>query len=116
VARGVDVRRTAMRLRNPENAPSAREVEILKSFAERIKAGEDMAKIEHAEIVGSGGDRTHVYMKPIPMASEPCATCHGTDIKPEIRERISQLYPKDQATGFSAGELRGAFVVKQPVK
>ncbi len=55
-------------------------------------------------------------MKAIPMAAEPCAACHGTDVKPDVKSEIDKLYPQDQATGFKPGELRGAFTISMPVK
>ena len=110
-ALGSDVRRTALKVRNPNNAPTDRERKVLEEFAARAASGADAAKLEHAEIVQSDGKRTLFYMKAIPMASEPCAACHGTSLKPDVAAEIARLYPKDQATGFSPGELRGAFVV-----
>ncbi|MGM0774574.1 MAG: c-type heme family protein, partial [Pseudomonadota bacterium] len=37
--------------------------------------------------------------------------CHGKSIDPEVKAKLDELYPEDQATGFSEGDLRGAFVV-----
>ena len=39
--------------------------------------------------------------------------CHGTDIKPKVKEKLDELYPEDEATGFFLGDLRGAFVVEE---
>ncbi len=114
-ALGLDVRRTALKVRNPLNAPSDRERKVLEDFAAKIKAGADVAKLEHAETISEAGKSTFVFMKPIPMATEPCAACHGAELKPEIAAEVAKLYPKDQATGFAAGDLRGAFVVTKPL-
>lgn len=35
----------------------------------------------------------------------------GQSIKPDVQAKLKELYPEDEATGFSEGELRGAFVV-----
>lgn len=32
-------------------------------------------------------------------------------VAPELAETIDRLYPRDRATGFARGELRGAFTV-----
>lgn len=115
-AQGVSVRRTALKVRNPTNAASAREKAVMENFVAQLKAGADIAKLDHAEIVTDGGAQTLVYMKAIPMAGEPCALCHGTEVKPDVAAAIGKLYPKDEATGFAPGELRGAFVVSMPMK
>ncbi len=104
------VGRTALRVRNPDNAPDKWEAAILQKFEQRVENGEDAAQIEYSEILDNGGQRRFRYMKAIPTGGL-CLTCHGSDLAPELRERIAKLYPDDQATGFSAGELRGAFTV-----
>ncbi len=107
------VGRTALKVRNPDNAPDAFEARILKDFVTRIAAGEDAAKVEHSETVLEDGVRMFRYMKAIPMAAQPCLVCHGETLTPELSAEIGKLYPEDQATGFKAGELRGAFTVIQ---
>jgi hypothetical protein len=49
--------------------------------------------------------------KAIPTAAEPCLMCHGSGLDPALKAEIERLYPDDQATGFKAGERRGAFTV-----
>ncbi len=113
-ARGLEVGRTALRVRNPANAPDAWERAVLENFAAQIKAGKDPRKLEHAETVtDASGARTFRYMKAIPMGAVPCLTCHGTP-EPSLKAEISRLYPQDEATGFKPGELRGAFTVTAP--
>lgn len=114
--RTMDVGRTALKVRNTANAPDAFETRVLEDFAKKIAAGADPATLEHAETVTENGSSTFRYMKAIPMAAEPCAACHGTNVKPEVKAAVDQLYPKDQATGFKPGELRGAFTIKQAVQ
>lgn len=103
---GAEIGRTALRLRNPANAPDAWEAEQLHRFEERLAAGEPAADLE-AMLEGPEGLR---YMKAIPM-QEGCAACHGTELAPALGARIKALYPQDRATGFSPGTLRGAFTV-----
>lgn len=45
-----------------------------------------------------------------------CTLCHGTDqqVMPEVKAAIVSNYPKDQATGFSEGALRGYFWIEVP--
>lgn len=112
-AHGVKVGRTALKVRNPGNAPDAFERRVLEDFVRQIAEGADATKLEHAEIVSDGGGRVLRYMKAIPMAAQPCATCHGAELSPELKAEIARLYPDDQATGFKPGELRGAFSVTE---
>jgi len=51
-------------------------------------------------------------MKAIPTGGG-CLLCHGTNLSPEIGQALADLYPEDRATGFTEGDIRGAFVVIQ---
>lgn len=108
---GLTVGRTALRVRNPNNAPDAYERKVLEEFLEKAASGADLSKLEHIEVVSGNGEKTFRYMKAIPMAAQPCLACHGSELKPEVKAEISRLYPEDQATGFKPGELRGAFTI-----
>lgn len=110
------IRRTALKVRNASNAPDAFEARVLADFVKKIEAGTDPATLEHSETVTEGGAKTFRYMKAIPTAAEPCLACHGSDLKPEVKAEIEKHYPNDKATGFKAGELRGAISVVQSVK
>ncbi len=111
---GLRVRRTALRVRNQDNQADAWEQKVLAMFAARAAAGEPMPTLEHSETVeGADGLREIRYMKAIPM--EPvCVTCHGAVLAPELSAEVARLYPADAATGFSPGEVRGAFSVVLP--
>lgn len=109
------VRRTALRVRNPANAPDAFERRVLERFQHEIRAGADPASLEHAETVTEGGRSVFRYMKAIPTAATPCLGCHGSNVQPEVKAEILRLYPHDEAMGFSAGDLRGAFSVYKPL-
>ena len=111
---GWSVRRTSMKFRNPDNAPDPWELMVLQSFESRKAAGEDPAAIEHAAFVTQDGKRVFRYMKAIPV-QKPCLTCHGTIVDAELRAKIQEFYPQDQATGFELGDLRGAFTITQPL-
>ena len=51
-------------------------------------------------------------MKPIPTAGL-CVKCHRGDLADEITNKVKSLYPNDQATGFNAGDIRGAFTLQK---
>jgi len=54
-------------------------------------------------------------MKAIPLAKKPCATCHGTNVDPDLRAEILKRYPQDEAVGFEPGEIRGAFTLSRKI-
>lgn len=108
---GVDIERTALRVRNVGNAPSDWERETMEAFVSRRAGGEAWAEMSASRVEG---DTLH-WMRPIPMG-EVCVVCHGdAEIAEETRTAISAAYPDDMATGFAVGELRGAFVAQVPL-
>jgi hypothetical protein len=114
VRNGWDVGRTSLKLRNPANAPDVWERSVLESFEERKGAGEDPAKMEHYEVVSQEGVKELRYMKAIPTA-QLCLACHGENVDSITRTRLEKLYPDDQALGYKAGDIRGAFSISQPL-
>jgi len=112
---GFEVSRTGLKVRNPDNAPDDYEIAALKEFADKIGSGADPKTVEKAEIVETADGKVFRYMKAIPMSEKPCAACHGTSIKPEVKAKIDELYPEDEAVGFAPGELRGAFSITQKI-
>ena len=112
---GARVGRTALRVRNPANAPDDLERKVLQQFADEFAAaksplpGPSEAVFELRTPQGI----EHRYMRAIPM--QPlCVTCHGKTIAPEIAAAIASRYPEDAATGFETGDLRGAITVRWP--
>ena len=113
---GFETGRTALRLRNPENAPAEWELKVLQQFPSQIATGTEPAKLEFAETVTTAeGDKLFRYIKPI-MTADMCLGCHGTDVKPDVKAEIARYYPEDKAMGFKLGELRGAFSLVQLVE
>lgn len=113
---GWRVTRVGTRVRNPLlGTPDAWERKVLQSFARRQQAGEALPQINHAAVTGAGEHRQFRYMRAI--GTQPaCLACHGPreNIDDDIQAMLSEHYPHDQATGYQAGELRGAFSVTQP--
>jgi hypothetical protein len=113
---GWTVKRTSLKLRNAKAEPDKWERQTLEMFEADKANGADVTKLERAEIVDAGGVRTFRYMKAIPTAAEPCLTCHGGSIAGPVKAKLAELYPQDQATGFKAGDIRGAFTLSKPLK
>jgi len=113
--KGWSVGRTALKLRNPANAPDAWERSVLLNFQDQIKQGADIAELEVYETATQDGKPVFRYMKAIPT-QKPCLTCHGQNVSDSLRKTIAEFYPQDQAVGFSLGELRGAFTIVRPLQ
>jgi uncharacterized protein DUF3365 len=113
-AHDVTIGRTALRVRNPANRPTAWQQAVLTEFQKRAAAGEPIATLEYSAVVGEGDRAEHRYMKAIP--TEPlCVTCHGQKLSPGLQRAIAAKYPEDAATGFNVGDLRGAVYVVRRV-
>ena len=101
------VRRTALKVRNPENAPDATDTKVMQAYEEAIKEG----KFDPKDIrVVEAGDTYRIY-KPLPT-KKLCLTCHGANISEEVNATLHKLYPNDKATGFKEGDLRGVIVAE----
>ena len=104
------VGRTALRLRNADNAPDDWETGVLRDFRERLEAGADPASLQTWHVQSRDGERIGRWMKAIPMQPQ-CLVCHGNAVPEDVADVLSRLYPEDRATGFAVGDLRGAFTV-----
>jgi hypothetical protein len=106
---GLLIRRTSRRVRNPANAADGWERAGLLRLQEAVDRGEQPAEIH--EVDAAGGELR--YLRPIGVG-DVCLQCHGTaeQLDSEVRRRVAERYPEDRATGFSAGDLRGAFSVR----
>ena len=114
---GWNIRRVSLKTRNAERGtPDDWEAKVLTEFNERATAGEKRETIEKSEIVQAPEGRVFRYMKALPI-QETCLTCHGDSAKltPELKAKLATLYPKDQATGYELGQIRGALTVKRPL-
>jgi len=110
---GATVGRTALRVRNPANAPDELQRTLLEQFSSELASGKFASPLEAAFEIRRGELVERRYMRAIP--TEPvCLTCHGKTLAPELAAAIARDYPNDQATGFEQGQLRGAFTVTWP--
>ena len=97
----VTVGRSALRLRNPQNAPQAWLKPVLDELA-LLPSAEGQQRMVPLSEGGYG------YAEAIVLQG-PCLLCHGKDVAPELAAQITARYPSDQATGFEVGQLRGVF-------
>jgi hypothetical protein len=98
---GLNIRRTSHRLRNADNSPPAWALPLV---ADRV-----------AEPTYLTQDGKLAALLPIRIQA-PCLMCHGPEemIPPAVKAALAEHYPKDQATGFAEGDLRGWFSVEVP--
>jgi hypothetical protein len=114
---GWQLRRVGTRVRNPATGvPDTWEQAQLSEFARRMGAGEDAARLRVAVVADEPGGSVLRYMQPI-VTAPACLACHGDRAaqSPALREALGRHYPQDQATGYAAGELRGAFSLRKPL-
>lgn len=106
----VELYRVSLKNRNPLNAPNDWQRAVLLQFEERKAAGAEPDTLSWSETVATADGDEYRFMKAIPTGGL-CLTCHGATLDPSVADKIAELYPSDQATGYSEGDLRGAFVV-----
>lgn len=97
----VVVGRSALRLRNPENAPKPWLKPLIEELAQLASA-----EGQHRIVPMEGG--RYGYAEAI-VLQPPCLLCHGESVAPDLAAQIAARYPNDQATGFVVGQLRGVF-------
>jgi hypothetical protein len=107
---GRDVRRVSLKPRNPADAPDAFERGVLEEF-ERQRATGGLPG-ERFEVRREAGRETLRYLRPL-VTSALCLNCHGRpdDIPPAVSAILKEKYPDDPATGYQAGDVRGAVSV-----
>ena len=102
----------AGRQRSPANAPAAWQAEVLAAF-ERAAAGTPVSALQRVQTEGLPAGVALRSMRGIPV--EPvCLACHGKALAEDTRAALARRYPGDTATGFEAGDLRGALWVEVP--
>jgi hypothetical protein len=113
---GWSIRRVSLRNRNPMAVPDAWERSALEDFDRRAAAKEPAGQLERAEVVVEGGKPVQRYIRALPTI-DMCTNCHGTPdrISPAVAAKLAAMYPADRATGYRAGEIRGAITLRRAV-
>lgn len=104
---GVDIKRTSLKLRNPNNEATTDEKLILEYYASQHEQGEN-CQGELGKVEG-----IYKYYHPI-YVMENCTACHGIKgetLNKKAAKKLQDLYPNDQALGYEAGDLRGMWVI-----
>ena len=105
------VSRTSLKPRNPSNSATPWEKAVLGRFEQQKSAGNSIAEL----VLIEQDEHRFRMIKAIPTG-ELCLACHGKTIAPELQKTLTNMYPNDLATGFSVGDIRGAFVIEKQLK
>jgi hypothetical protein len=98
---GLEIGRTSFRLRNSDNAPP--------TWARQLVVD----RVDEPTYLAQEGKLAAL----LPIRTQaPCLMCHGSEdmIPASVKNALSEYYPKDEATGFQEGDLRGWFDVEIP--
>ena len=104
---GAEISRVTDRVRNPMNRATAAEATLISQYRDELAAGN-----APEPLVVHEGEKVYFYA-PI-LTNDLCLKCHGSagsDISPEVYNKLRELYPGDQAVSYSANELRGLWKV-----
>ncbi|MFZ1684995.1 MAG: DUF3365 domain-containing protein [Candidatus Zixiibacteriota bacterium] len=103
------IKRVSDRNRNEDNAPDSLEKAMLAEFS-ATKKNRPIFKDFWTE---KDGVKMYHFYEPI-VTQDFCLRCHGDKNKMDstVVAAISTQYPHDLATGYSAGDVRGMFVVE----
>ena len=106
-SQAVSFRRVSDRSRNPENAASAHQIEILNRFASERA----LKFLDEWQVVDTLS--YYRYYQPI-LVQLLCVKCHGDHLQIDdaTAATLTSLYPGDRAIGYQVGDLRGMFVIE----
>ena len=105
---GANIKRTSLKLRNPKDAPTTEEAEVLYNFQKK------MGNATPIKPMVQKNDSGIAFYSPI-LVNDPCLKCHGQLGKTMTAEDytiIKAKYPADEAIGYVSGEFRGMWSIQ----
>jgi len=102
------IRRTSLKVRNPQDEPTAEERQILKAYHRQAEAGKPLNPQVQLLENGEVGFFAPIHIMPL------CLKCHGKigeDLSKKDYALIRELYPQDEAIGYAEGDLRGMWSI-----
>lgn len=113
-----EVKLTSLKVRSPSNAPDAEDKLALEEFEYAMNYGNSVPNLLVQRIDAPEANREWRVYRPLGVAKQ-CLDCHGDAAKqsPALRARLDELYPNDQAIGYSSHQWRGVIrvTVNEPV-
>jgi len=102
---GWTIKRVSLKPRNSKNAiADPFEQKVLEQFNQRQANGELPETIMYSEIV-----RNRFRFMKAQGVEDICLNCHGKNLSTNVAVALKKHYPDDTATGYSQGQIRGAF-------
>jgi len=104
----VTIKRTSDKLRNQQNKPSERELEMINNFHKLISEKQEIKPVVEVD----NNNKQHYYAPIILKAN--CLACHGKVdefVSVKTDSIINSLYPNDKAIGYNEGDLRGIWSI-----
>ena len=113
----IQIKRTSLKIRNPNNAPDDWEKMVLTDFEDQVKNGIRINELNYSEVSEDNGIETYRMMSAIPVG-DVCVVCHGPkeSLPDVVQEELNAKYPNDQAIGYTVGEIRGAFSLSRKIQ
>ena len=108
---GVEIKRTSLKVRNPDNLPNEEELKVLHYYEDKVLEEKDLNPL-----VSLDRDGRPNYYAPI-RVEQKCLMCHGTlnrELSPSIDSLLRVKYPEDLAVGYNADDLRGIWSISFP--
>lgn len=104
VVYNASIKRVSDKPRNPDNLANSKEKYYIRKFKKVIANNQEPQPIieENSKSVN--------FFYPI-TTNTMCLQCHGTNVKPNLYKEIKQLYPEDNAIGYSENEVRGIWSI-----
>jgi len=103
------IRRTSLKIRNPKDDPKPHEKAALERYEQKVENGEQLQPS-----VSLTDEGRVAFYAPI-MTMELCLQCHGKlgeELAQADYELIQELYPEDEAIGYSEGDWRGLWSIE----
>ncbi len=106
---GTQIKRLSLKNRNPVNAATGEEKELLEKWEKMVQSGQSLPGHELKKTAEGG----MVYYKPLLINNEACLKCHGDIAEGSpVAKAIHATYPEDKAVGYKMGDLRGMIKVE----
>lgn len=110
--RVVAMKRTSLRIRNPDNAPDAADLAALERIVETLNSDEPPPKVLLQKVEAPGAPVEWRVYRPIAV-TEHCLLCHGKGeaLQPSVQSAVARKFPEDKAVNYSAYDWRGVIRV-----